>query len=243
LTVERGGMSRSVSIDEVFDSFQEIDVDASGKVSKRELERYLAGSDIQHTFIVIFGTVDTGITWGDGADGSVVISMIEPGSPASDNGDIVVGLAIASVNGSALPPGGANMLRKVWRTLLAESHIALEFYEPFIIVHDFAHTLDLEVDTSRKKQVQKGRSTNGTSSKPPKHWSKFLSKLHQGSSTQRLDSSFTSRQLQVVTASLDTRAYAFAHDVVEALGDALFVAAPNYFRHESAVSSNEGLGR
>jgi len=56
----------------------------------------------------------------------VVISMIEPGSPASDNGDIVVGLAIASVNGSALPPGGANMLRKVWRTLLAESHIALE---------------------------------------------------------------------------------------------------------------------
>jgi len=213
------------------------------QVSKRELERYLAGSDIQHTFIVIFGTVDTGITWGDGADGSVVISMIEPGSPASDNGDIVVGLAIASVNGSALPPGGANMLRKVWRTLLAESHIALEFYEPFIIVHDFAHTLDLEVDTSRKKQVQKGRSTNGTSSKPPKHWSKFLSKLHQGSSTQRLDSSFTSRQLQVVTASLDTRAYAFAHDVVEALGDALFVAAPNYFRHESAVSSNEGLGR
>lgn len=118
----------------------------------------------------------------------------------------------------------------------------VRFYEPFIIVHDFAHTLDLEIDTSRKKQVQKGRSTNGTTPKPKKQWSKFLSKLHQGPSTQRLDSSLTTRQLQVVTANLDTRAYAFARDVVEALGDALFVAAPNYFRHESAVSSNESLG-
>ena len=61
-----------VSIDEVFDHFQELDVDASGKVSKRELERYLAGDDIRHTFIVVFDTADAGITWDDGANSSVV---------------------------------------------------------------------------------------------------------------------------------------------------------------------------
>jgi len=60
-----------VSIDEVFDHFQQLDVDASGKVSKRELERFLAGDDIQHTFIVFFETADTGITWEDGGNGSV----------------------------------------------------------------------------------------------------------------------------------------------------------------------------
>ena len=33
------------------------------QVSKRELERYLAGGDIQHTFVVVFKTADIGITW------------------------------------------------------------------------------------------------------------------------------------------------------------------------------------
>lgn len=209
-------MSRTVSIDEVFDSFQSIDVDASGKVSKRELERYLAGSDIRHTFIVVFETADTGITWDDGVNESVVIATIEPGSPASDNVDVVVGLAIASVNGSAIPMGGANMLRKAWRSLLAERHIAMEcglktedsteiicvsrFYEPFIIVHDFAHTLDLEINTSRKKHLQKGMSTQRINPRLESRWSKFLSKFHEGPSrNQRLESSSMTRQLQVVT--------------------------------------------
>jgi Ca2+-binding EF-hand superfamily protein len=59
------GPQHQVSIDEIFDSFQEIDVDASGKVSKRELERYLAGGDIQHTFVVVFKTADIGCDWHD----------------------------------------------------------------------------------------------------------------------------------------------------------------------------------
>mmetsp|Transcript_17077 Transcript_17077/g.50097 ORF Transcript_17077/g.50097 Transcript_17077/m.50097 type:complete len:124 (+) Transcript_17077:2001-2372(+) len=70
------GPQHQVSIDEIFDSFQEIDVDASGKVSKRELERYLAGGDIQHTFVVVFKTADIGITWVDGANGSVLFSAL-----------------------------------------------------------------------------------------------------------------------------------------------------------------------
>jgi len=64
-------MRAKISIDEVFDHFQQIDVDASGKVSKRELERFLAGDDVQHTFLVVFETADTGISWNDGSNGSV----------------------------------------------------------------------------------------------------------------------------------------------------------------------------
>jgi len=45
-----------------------------------------------------------------------------------------------------------------------------------------------------------------------------------------------------VTAKLNMRAYAFVSDVVDALGDALFVAAPQHFKLESAVSANELLG-
>ena len=55
-----------------------------------------------------------------------MIATIEPGSPASDDSDVIVGLAIASVNGAALPPGGAHVLKKAWRALLAEPRIALE---------------------------------------------------------------------------------------------------------------------
>ena len=45
-----------------------------------------------------------------------------------------------------------------------------------------------------------------------------------------------------VQAKLNMRAYAFVSDVVDALGDALFVAAPQHFKLESAVSANELLG-
>ena len=46
------------------------------QVSKRELERYLAGGDIQHTFVVVFKTADIGITWVGGANGSVLFSAL-----------------------------------------------------------------------------------------------------------------------------------------------------------------------
>lgn len=57
----------------------------------------------------------------------VVISAVEPGSPASDNADIVVGLRLASVNGAALPDGGSHVLKKAWRGLLREPRITLEY--------------------------------------------------------------------------------------------------------------------
>ena len=56
-----------------------------------------------------------------------MIGTIEPGSPAFDDDDVVVGLALASVNGALLPPGGAHTLRKAWRALLPEAHITLDF--------------------------------------------------------------------------------------------------------------------
>lgn len=56
-----------------------------------------------------------------------MISAVEPGSPASDNADIVVGLCLASVNGAILPDGGSHALKKAWRALLKEPRIALEY--------------------------------------------------------------------------------------------------------------------
>lgn len=235
-----------VSIDEVFDHFQELDVDASGKVSKRELERYLAGDDIQHTFIVVFDTADAGITWDDGANLSVVIAAIEPGSPASDNPDVVVGLAIASVNGSALPPGGAHMFKKAWRAVQGEPQLSVEFYEPYIIVHDFAYTLDLEIDTSRKKN-NKLTKTAASTSILRERWSHFWFGLHAWintaiSSGEHIESHHRRQQLLIVTAKIGNRAYAFVSDVVEALGDALFFVAPQHFKLESAVRADGKLG-
>ena len=57
----------------------------------------------------------------------IIVTAIEPGSPAAENEDIVVGLALASVNGAALPDGGVQMLKKAWRALLvSRQQIALE---------------------------------------------------------------------------------------------------------------------
>ena len=55
-----------------------------------------------------------------------MIAAIEPGSPASDNADVIVGLAVATVNGAALPSGGARVLKKAWRALLALPRISVE---------------------------------------------------------------------------------------------------------------------
>jgi len=44
-------------------------------------------------------------------------------------------------------------------------------------------------------------------------------------------------------AKLDTRAYAFISDIVDALGDALFVAAPQQFRLGSVTATQECLSQ
>lgn len=122
------------------------------------------------------------------------------------------------------------------------------FYEPFIIAHDFAYTFDLEIDTSRKKHGHKGSPAVGPEATLQVRWSSLWSKVMAwiNVSTPRFgqisESSSLKRELVVVTAKLNTRAYAFASDVVDALEDALFVAAPLHFKLGSAVSANELLG-
>ena len=139
------------------------------------------------------------------------------------------------------------------------------FYEPFIIAHDFAYTFDLEIDTSRKKHAHKKSPASGPEATLHGRWSSLWSKLNAwiNLSSPRFgqisESSSQKRQLIVVTvrilrsqtplvlpskvqAKLNMRAYAFASDVVDALGDALFVAAPQHFKLESAVSANELIG-
>lgn len=239
-----------VSIDEVFDHFQLLDVDASGKVSKRELERFLAGSDILHTFVATFDTTDTGISWDDGTKGCVVVASIEPGSPADENSDILIGLALASVNGAQLPEGGAQMLRKVWRGLCEQRQITLEFYEPFVVVHDFAHTLDLEMDTSRKKQIPRVTSSGARLDRSPQspisafiltNLDKLFRPTHgMGNGVDKPSS--IREHLVVVTVRIKLRAYAFASDVRDALDDALFFSAPQHFKLGSSVIADDHFG-
>ena len=65
---------------------------------------------------------------------------------------------------------------------ILEFHYTLNltrFYEPFIIVHDFAQTLDLEIDTSRKKHIHKSPLTTGSTAVLRAPLSNLWTRLHK----------------------------------------------------------------
>lgn len=211
----------------LFETFMQLDLDASGRVSKRELGRYLAGADLRHAFEVSFRTADTGISWGDGDGGGVVITAIEAGSPAAEHPDVVVGLRLARVNGTEAP-AGAKAVRRLWRQFAVHETTVLEFYEPFLVTHDFANCLDVEVAQNAAKDTAKDSKT-----------SFFGGLFTRRSDASTVSSSSSSCGHVVATARLALRAYAEASDVERALSEALETTAPTHF-DATAVSIGDG---
>ncbi|KAJ1461262.1 hypothetical protein M885DRAFT_584779 [Pelagophyceae sp. CCMP2097] len=226
------------TVDEIFEVYSQLDVDASGRVSCRELERFLAGDDLHHTFIVEFSTADIGITWKDGLDGSVVVSTIERGSPAHDAEDVIPGLALARVDGAFPPEGGAAALTKGWPQLVGlRGKTRIEFYEPFCITHEFAKDLDFEV-YKRKTGILEPESPGG---KLPvlrnSSFSKNKSPVDTGGWGAQLAEK---RATRIFTATLPSLAFATAEALALRLCEALQDAAPFIFG-EGCVDQISGV--
>ena len=149
-----------IGTEELFEQFMQLDVDASGKISRRELGRYLVGDDLRHRFEVVFDTADTGISWAEALEG-VAVGAIEEGSPAFDHPDCQVGLAVSRVNGEALAAGTtARTFRLAWQSNFhVHDRIVVEFFEPILIAHEFAKTLDIEIDESKVARKRRRKSS------------------------------------------------------------------------------------
>lgn len=224
-----GRMLEKETTDALFERFMQMDVDACGRVSRRELARFLVLSDLSHSFVVDFSTADTGITWGDDSAGSVSIASIEPGSPADDQPDVLVGLKLVSANGLRPPSEGAKGVRRMWRQFGVHEHMSLEFFEPWLITNDFMNSLDIEIDdpTGGSESKDHGLGTSLFGNPLP-----FLRRKASNASVTTMS---TSEGLLIITAKLPSRAYAAPADVERALGDALAVVAPKHFDISTAV--------
>ena len=81
-----------------YETFAVLDVDASGRISLRELQKYLAG-DADYFSDVVFQDRDVGIEFESPSANSIRVKKVENLSPASDNPDVAVGLQLISFNG------------------------------------------------------------------------------------------------------------------------------------------------
>jgi hypothetical protein len=132
---------------EAYKVFCIMDVDNSGCITIRELQRLLMGQFTKFMHLD-FPHPDTGIIWGLDHENCVVIKDIEPLSPASKRLDILVGMRLKQVNSEPLPKGNKVGLKILHKELIRTGHgpVHFEFYEPFYLITKFTTHLDLEVD-------------------------------------------------------------------------------------------------
>ena len=127
--------------------FSVIDTNNAGTITLRELKRCLMG-DTFRTFPKDFDHPDTGIIFGLDEDDCVVISGIEPSSPASLDPFLNLGLHLWSINGVLIPPHRKESLILTNKQLVSlfDDAVRFEFVEPILIVTKFSNMLDLQFD-------------------------------------------------------------------------------------------------
>ena len=86
--------------DAAYQAFSMIDADGSGRVTVRELARYISGQLID-TFDCRFPVADTGMTFANDKDGNIIVKDMESGSPADVHPDMDPGLRVLLLNGQS----------------------------------------------------------------------------------------------------------------------------------------------
>lgn len=118
---------------EAYKLFCIMDVDNSGLVSLRELERVLMG-DTLRTIVVEFDHPDSGIIWNLDADECVAIQRIETSSPASRKSELINGLRLLRVNQTPMQLYQSHSLEVLHKELIKvhDDYVDYEFIEPLV---------------------------------------------------------------------------------------------------------------
>jgi len=127
--------------------FNIIDTSGAGSITLRELKRCLMG-DTFRTFPKRFAHPDTGFVLGVDEDDCVVIKSIEPGSPASLDAFLSVGLQIWKINGHQIPPNDPLSVKLAYRILMGlhDEPVEFDIVEPILIINKFSNILDILVE-------------------------------------------------------------------------------------------------
>ena len=123
-----------------------MDVDRSGLVSLRELQRVLCG-DTFRTLDAEFDHPDVGIAWSLDSDNCVCISQIEKYSPAAANRNLINGLRLYSINDVKLKMFQKKSLEKLQHEMIKihDDPVTLKFVEPLYIITKMTCSLDVQV--------------------------------------------------------------------------------------------------
>lgn len=132
---------------EAYKVFSIMDVDNSGCITIRELQRLLMGQ-FSKTMPLDFDHPDSGIVWGLDKKNNVIVQSIEKESPASKHFDIIPGFKLKKVNSVLLTQENKVGLKELHKELIRSGHGAIhyEFFEPFFLISKFTVSIDVEVD-------------------------------------------------------------------------------------------------
>jgi len=173
LKMERLGKDTTAATNNVdtaaaYESFAVMDVDSSGRISMRELERFLGG-EAPYYFEATFYEPDVGITFQCNKIGVVEIKNIEEKSPADYNPEVTEGLQLLkfgddNLDISKLPKFDTwNDKKKCEETLRWLEHIIKDhdkdrpykytFLEPKYIFTEYNNILDIEIEKAGMKSI------------------------------------------------------------------------------------------
>jgi Ca2+-binding EF-hand superfamily protein len=137
--------------DAAYQAFSMIDADGSGRVTVRELARYISGQLID-TFDCRFPVADTGMTFANDKDGNIIVKDMESGSPADVHPDMDPGLRVLLLNGQSFgqTKNGRNIkdLKKFLKTITEGADIVFTFKEPAFVCGEYSCYIELQVEGS-----------------------------------------------------------------------------------------------
>ena len=153
-----------------YTAFSVLDIDGSGKISLRELQRYLAG-DAEYFYECSFSQADIGIIWESRSPGVCHVAEIEKFSPAENNAECSAGLRLLSFNDKSPDvshiPNYADMtdVKRREETTRYLDHLVKEaekegkdfvykFLEPKYFFNEYNNMIDLEIEKVGIKTVE-----------------------------------------------------------------------------------------
>ena len=141
--------------------FSMIDLDGSGYVTLREIERILTGGERDRLLTETFLDGDTGIVFGLDEQNCPIIERIDDHSPANDLPALLPGLRIRNVCGTDIPQNDRSSLNVITKVLLKESGknpIVISFQEPLLVINKYSYCLDIDIDCASATNDSAGTS-------------------------------------------------------------------------------------
>ncbi len=157
-----------LDMQEAYTAFSALDVDASGRISLRELQRYLAG-DADYFYEATFSEADVGFIFECTRPGEVYVKEIESHSPAAAHPDTAVGLKLLTFNDQKFDISHLPQYKEWPETKKCEETIrwlihlvkadesgtyVYKFLEPKYVFNEYNNIIDIDVEKVGLKTVE-----------------------------------------------------------------------------------------